>query len=169
MVSGSLSKKVQEEAALLTSQVWKHRQIHSIREEGHAVRWRENEPEKANALSKVTQLNPGLHMEPKLLFPTPVLLTPHYCATRNSMHNSNDNDQSNQEKTQEKSKGNLGLHIRDQGITPAHRQQRTVQCQFILNTIFACFRSFSRILGFVANQYHLLRDGDGKSPWPLLC
>lgn len=28
MVSGSLSKKVQEEAALLTSQVWKHRQIH---------------------------------------------------------------------------------------------------------------------------------------------
>ena len=101
-----------------------------------------NEPEKANALSKVTQLNPGLHMEPKLLFPSPVLVTPHYCTTRNSMHNSNDNDQSNQEKTQEKSKGNLGIHIRDQGITLAHRQKRTVQCQFILNTIFACFRSF---------------------------
>lgn len=105
-VSGSLSKKVQEEAALLTSQVWKHRQIRSNREGGHAVRWRENEPEKANALPKVTQLNPGLHMEPKLLFPSPVLVTPHYRATRNSMYNSNDNDQSNQGKTQEiKAKG----------------------------------------------------------------
>ena len=36
MVSGSLLKKVQEEAALLTSQIWKHRQMCSIRE-GYAV------------------------------------------------------------------------------------------------------------------------------------
>lgn len=104
---------------------------------------RENETEKANALPKVTQLNPELHMEPKLLFPSPLLMTPHYCTTRNSMYNGNDNDQSNQGKTQEiKSKGNLGLHIRNRGITPAHWQKRTVQCQFILNTVFACFRSF---------------------------
>lgn len=71
MVSRPLLINVQEEAALITSQVWKYKQMCSIRKgEGHVVHQlhftdEEKMKEKANDLPKVTLLNPNLHVEPK--------------------------------------------------------------------------------------------------------
>lgn len=74
-VSGSLSKKVQEEAALLTSQVREAQKDTATEKEVMQSDEEKMNQRRQMPLPKVTQLNPGLHMEPKVLFLSPVLVT----------------------------------------------------------------------------------------------
>lgn len=90
MVSRPLPINVQEVAALITSQVWKHRQICSIRE-GHAVHQLHfNDEEKIKqqrqmTCSKSHSLTQSCMWNQSLLFLlSPMLFTPYRCATQNS-------------------------------------------------------------------------------------
>lgn len=143
MVSRPLPINVQEDAALITRQVWKHRQMCSIRG-GHVVHQPHlNDEEKMKQQRQMTCSKSHSLIQTRDVCGTkapssswvlcflPLTTVPHTTVSASVMIMTN----LNKIKPRDKSHGNQDS-ISETEVSQLTGRKKTIQCQFILNTIF---------------------------------